>query len=181
MKLTSILILSLLIAACTSIDPVRPVTDGYHQTLPNQKAPLMVWGNHPSAVNTATTWLLQRGYRVVEPSQLNKVFHEKNMMMTHTPEDQARLLQTGISLGAQQVIFIEATVSTQKVDDGNENGDGGPANRHALHNIVIAIRGIDSQSGDLQWSAKSYYPEGIHNPDEGVGHLTRSALAKAWR
>ena len=53
--------------------------------------------------------------------------------------------------------------------------------RYALYNLVVSLRGIDSKTAELQWSGTAYYPGGVQNPNDGIRHLTRSALAKAWR
>ena len=58
MKPVLILILSLLVVACATIEPILPLSDGYHVTLPDENAPLVIWGNHMGAVGIATTWLI---------------------------------------------------------------------------------------------------------------------------
>ena len=180
MNSVSILILSLLLVACASIDPILPVSDGFHDVLPDEKARLVVWGNHPGAVDTARTWLLKRGYRVVERAKLDQILQEQNITFTQTAKDHARLLQVGKLLGAQQVIFLETHLSKQQGEDTDKNSTGERGNNYVLYNLVVSLRGIDSESGKIQWSGTAYYPGGINNPHEGMNHLTRSALAKAW-
>jgi len=180
MKPVAILILTLLLGGCAAINPVLPVSDGFHDTLPDKNARLVVWGNHLGAVDTATTWLQKRGYRVVERAQLNQILLEQHITITHTAEDHTRLLQAGKLLGAQQVIFLETNLSKQQVEETNGTGEDGKASNYALYNLVVSLRGVDCESGEIQWSGKAYYPGGINNPSEGMSHLTRSALAKAW-
>ena len=116
----------------------------------------------------------------MERAKLDQILQEHNITLTHTAEDRARLLQAGKLLGARQVIFLEATLSKQQVDDTNVTNNGGKDGSNALYNIAVSLRGIDSESGGIQWLGTASYPRGIHNPGEGINHLTRSALAKAW-
>lgn len=184
MKRFSIPILSLLLcsmlSACGLVDPIRPVANGFHHALPGDHARLVVWGNHPRAVGAATTWLLKRGYIVVERAKLEVILHEQKITLTHTHADTANLLQAGKLLGANQVVFLDTNFSQQQVDDTYVNASGGKPGSYALYNINVSIRGIDIESGEIQWTGTATYPNGIGNPDEGMGHLTRSALAKAW-
>jgi len=166
--------------ACAPLQPIPPIANGFHHALPNDQARLVVWGDHASAVDTATTWLMKRGYRVVERAKLDEVLREQKIYLTHTDEDHARLLQVGKLLGAKQVIFLDTNFSQHQGDDAFFNAYGGRAGSHALYNIDVSIRGIDIESGEIQWTGTATYPGGIRNPEEGMGHLTRSALSKAW-
>ena len=68
--------LILLIVGCA---PRYPVTDGFHKTLPQQNTRAVVWGNHPAAAGTATTWLQKRGLTIVERARLQQVFDEQRV------------------------------------------------------------------------------------------------------
>ena len=81
-----------------------PVTDGFHKTLPQQNTRAVVWGNHPAAAGTATTWLQKRGLTIVERARLQQVFDEQQIRLTHTPDDEAQVLRAGKLLGAEMVI-----------------------------------------------------------------------------
>ncbi|MEC4674722.1 MAG: hypothetical protein VST68_11080 [Nitrospirota bacterium] len=166
--------------ACAPLEPIRPIANGFHHALPHDQAPLVVWGDHSSAVDTATTWLLKRGYRVVEQAKLNEVFREQKITFTHTDEDTGRLLQVGKLLGANQVIFLDTDFLQHLADDTYSNAYVGRANSYALYDIGVSVRGIDIESEEIQWTGTATYSGGISNPQEGLGHLTRSALAKAW-
>ena len=87
MKRVSILLISLVLAGCASIDTILPVSDGFHDRLPDNQARLVVWGNHAGAVSTATNWLRQHGYQVIEGARLIQVLEEQHIALTHTAED----------------------------------------------------------------------------------------------
>ena len=166
--------------ACAPLDPIRPIANGFHHALPHDQARLVVWGDRAGAIDTATTWLLKRGYRVVEQAKLNEVFQEQKISLTHTDEDNGRLLHLGKLLGANQVIFLDTNFSQHQADEAYSNAYVGRASSYALYDIGVSVRGIDIESEEIQWTGTATYSGGISNPQEGLGHLTRSALAKAW-
>ena len=86
MTLVGLWLISLTVG-CTH--PQYPVTDGFHQTLPQQNTRAVVWGDHPAAAGTATTWLQKRGLTIVERARLQQLFNEQQIRLTHTPDDEA--------------------------------------------------------------------------------------------
>ena len=70
---SSLLSLILVDGGSLIFPPQRAITDGFHSTLPNRNARLVVWGKHPSATETATTWLQKRGLKIVERARLKQV------------------------------------------------------------------------------------------------------------
>ena len=72
-----------------------PITDGFHHSLPDSNARIVVWGNTSAVTGTATTWLQKRGLRVVERARLLQLFDEQRIRLTHTADDEGPILRVG--------------------------------------------------------------------------------------
>ncbi len=148
----------LLLAAC-SYPP--PVTDGFQSDLPKPGTPTIVWGDDLSAVGTATTWLQKRGLSVVERSLLILDFESETMNLGHTLRDEATVLQAAKKRGAAHVVFVD------------RGGD--------YRAPMITVRGVDVESGRVQWSGSARYAAfETRPPKDTLANLTCEALATAW-
>ena len=169
--------LILLIVGCA---PRYPVTDGFHKTLPQQNTRAVVWGNHPAAAGTATTWLQKRGLTIVERARLQQVFDEQQIRLTHTPDDETQVLRVGKLLGAETVIFIDTSFqkelrSSFKVD--SQGGEGGTVTEYSAS---VSVRGVNVQTSEVAWSGTARYPKPISGIEDALTRLTCQALATAW-
>ena len=95
--------LVLLLAACSS----PPVTDGVLIDLPKPGTPTIVWGNDPSAIGDATTWLQRRGLTIIEHSTLAVEVEKERTEVSHTLLDEAAIIQAAKKLGVQEVVFVD--------------------------------------------------------------------------
>lgn len=147
----------LLLAACSS----PPVTDGFLVDLPKPGTSTIVWGDDPSAVGVATTWLQKRGLSVIERSTLVIDLDAERTALAHTLADEAAILQAAKKLGIQEVVFVD------------KEGD--------YRAPLIMVRGIQLESGRVHWSGSARYPTfETRPPKDTVANLTCQALATAW-
>ena|SRR5215831_1313766 len=147
----------LLFAACSS----SPVTDGFLSDLPKPGTPTIVWGNDPSAVGVATTWLQRRGLSIIERSTLAVDFEQERTELSHTLQDEAAVLQAAKKFGVQEVVFVD------------REGD--------YRAPLIAVRGVHIQSGRVHWSGSARYSTfETRPPKDTLAKLTCEALATAW-
>ena len=158
MKITiAILAWLLLLAACS----YAPVTDGFQSDLPKPGTPTIVWGDDPSAVGMAATWLQKRGLAVVERSLLILDLESETMNLGHTLRDEAIVLQAAKKKGTAHVVFVD------------RGGD--------YRAPMISVRGVDVESGRVQWSGSARYATfETRPPKDTLAILTCEALATAW-
>ena len=146
----------LLFSGCTI-----PVTDGYHHELPKAGTRIIVWGNHPSVVVTATTWLKKRGLFTLEPASIVKALDQKDIRWVQTYKDEVAVLRAAQQLGAEEVVFT------------NRSGD-----RRAP---MVSVRGVRVENDQVVWIGNGRYPHYSKNPENDIlAELTCEALATAW-
>ncbi len=146
-----------LLAACSH----PPITDGFLSDPPKPGTPTIVWGDDPSAVGVATTWLQKRGLSVIERSTLAVDINPARTALAHTLLDEATILEAAKKLGVQEVVFV---------DNGGD-----------YRAPMITVRGVQIESGRLHWSGSARYPTfETRPPKDTVANLTCEALATAW-
>jgi len=147
----------LLLAACSS----PPVTDGFLVDLPKPGTLTIVWGNDPSVVGVATTWLQKRGLSIVEHSTLAVEVERERTEVAHTLLDEAAVNQAAKRLGVQEVVFVD------------RGGD--------YRAPMITVRGVHIESGQVHWSGSARYATfETRPPKDTLANLTCQALATAW-
>lgn len=161
-----------------------PITDGFHHALPKPGARVVVWGGHPSATGTAINWLQRQGVRIVERAQLQKVFDEQRIQLTHTPDDEAQVLRVGKLLGADTVAFLDTPVTGGSRTVGGSlfyGGAGGSSlDSSSVFSTSAWLRGVSIETGEVLWSATARYTGPSANLDNVLALLTCHALATAW-
>ena len=149
--------LLIMLAACSH----PPVTDGFVTDLPKPGTLTIVWGDDPSAVGVATTWLQKRGLSVIERSTLAVDADPQRTALAHTLLDEAAILQAAKKLGVQEVVFVD------------RGGD--------YRAPMVAVRGVHIESGRIHWSGSARYPTfETRPPKDTIANLTCQALATAW-
>lgn len=159
-----------------------PVTTGFHAPIdPNapKNPKVVVWGNHAGMVNAIIGWVQQGGATVVERARLQEVFEEQKIRLTHTTDDEAGLLKVGRLIGADHVIFAEATVTPATSSRAYVGSYGGGAVSETVYHVGVAVRGVAVESGEVRWSGTAHYPGPINNPEQGIVYLAQSAIARA--
>ncbi len=174
---------------------VYPVTTGYHvpitEEMLSKKYRVVVWGNHPAMANTIIGLVQQEGHSVVERARLQEVFNEQEIRLTHSPDDHADILRVGRLLGADRVIFAEVMERThvglgggRKLNFGERLALSNPdhaalAQAITAYQVSVSVRGVDVETGEIEWSGTAHYPEPVGNPEQAVIMLVRVAMARA--
>jgi len=155
---------------------IYPVSDGFHNQIPEKDTRIVVWGNHESAVGAAVTWLQRKHMRLVERARILEVFKEQKMQLTHSFEDEGDVLRVGRLLGADWVVFVDTTMRS------NERMAivGSIADSWFEYHLSVAVRGVNVETSEILWSGSAQFPKGIKNPEEGIVYLTKTALRHAW-
>ena len=144
----------------TGCAPV-PITDGFHHGLPKAGTRIIVWGNHPTLVETTTTWLKKRGLYALDPSSVGKTVEQSDLKWVHTFKDELAILHAAKDLGAEQAVFV------------NRSGD-----RRAPS---VSVRGVQVKSNQVLWIGSGRYDDYLKDPENDIlAKLTCQALATAW-
>lgn len=147
----------LLFTGCSTV----PITDGVRSELPQAGTRIIVWGNHPTVVETATTWLKKRGLYTLDPASVGKVLDEKEIQWVHTFRDEIAVLHAAQDLGADQVVFA------------NRIGD-----RRAP---TVSVRGVRVKTNHVVWIGSGRFTDYLKDPENDLlAKLTCQALATAW-
>lgn len=132
-----------------------PITSGARSELSSPSDRLLVWGNHPAAVNTAVTWLQNRGIDAVDSTKLREGRQDQRAVA------EAELLKTAGDLGVQQVVFV------------TYSGD--------IRAPMVYVRALNADKGQIRWSGTARYPEYGGRPlNHALSVLTCYALSTAW-
>ncbi len=162
-----------------------PVTDGFHQSLPESNATIVVLGDNSIAASAAVTWLQKRGLKIVERTGLQKVFNEQAIRLTHTPDDEAIFLKVGHLLGASTIVLIDTLTSSGQVSQssmyfGKYGGYGGSYST-TVSSSGVSVRAVDVENGSLVWTGRANYRvQSAGAPEDAITKLTCQALATAW-
>jgi hypothetical protein len=148
-------------------------TDGSHSKLPAPATRVVVWGTHTEAVNSLTTWLLKRGYTVVDGLKIKQLAREHN---SPTLLSDVEVLRLATDVGATEVIFVDADVLTWKIPDVLEVFGRSPN----AYKATVAIRALDAETGEIDWSGKALSVDRFPDLATGIHALTCNALATSW-
>jgi hypothetical protein len=160
--------------------PQFPITDGFHNVMPNRNSRIVVWAEHPSLNGTATTWLQKRGLTVVERARLKQVLDEQMIRLTHTADDEANLLKAGKLLGAEIVVFMDSAQTAGQASSFSINQYGGGGSSTTLYSASVSVRAVNVESGEVVWSGHARYRDPVTGVNDAIVKLTCQALATAW-
>jgi hypothetical protein len=155
---------------------IQPISEGFHNHIPEKGTRLVVWGNHESAVGAAVTWLQRKKMRLVERARILEVFKEQKIQLTHSSEDEGDILRVGRLLGADCVVFVDTTMRSNERLARNQYGAAAWIEYH----LSVTVRGVNVETSEILWSGSAQYPKGINNPESGMVFLTQNALGHAW-
>ena len=158
-----------------------PVTDGFHHSLPLPNTRIVIWGDTPTVTGTATTWLQKRGLRIVERAKLLQLFEEQRIRLTHTADDEGPILRVGKLIGAEMVVFADASVTRGVASNYSVNAYGGGGRSEPVSSASVSIRGVEVETSEVVWNATARYPQQTGgSPEDALAKLTCQALATAW-
>ncbi len=151
-------------------------TDGSYVRIPNASIKAAVWGTHPEAVQSLTTWLLKRGLILIDDVKMRQIASDTRLNYPGVPVSNTDVFKLGKMAGAKQVIFVDADVSTWRAN-GIESVFGQSPN---VYTGSLFIRALDAETGEILWNGKALSTDKFTNLTEGIHLLTCNALATAW-
>jgi hypothetical protein len=164
--------LFVMLASCQSHNtPLTSTTDGSYLRLPDNSTRALVWGTEPEAIKSLQTWLLKQRIPLIDDVKLNQLANEKGL---HQPVSNPDVLKLAKSLGANQVVFVDADVYKSQKDEMLSLG------QPVTFKVSIFVRALNAETGEIDWSGKAQSTEPFTNLTEGIHQLTCHALATAW-
>lgn len=171
-------------------DAIRAITTGSHvpksdeqlekfQNKGDENIRFVVWGNHAGATHAAIELLQQAGHIVVERARLQEIFDEQKIRLTHTSDDDSRVLKVGRLVGAERVVFVEASDRPEVVSGAYVGPYGGASQSSTVHQVSVAVRAIDVANGEVRWSGHSTLTQPITDPEFALPMLTKAAMQRA--
>ena len=166
-------VLLVIIASCQSYDtPLVTETDGSYLRLPDSSTKALVWGTDQEAVKSLKTWLLKQRMPLIDDVKLNQLASEMGL---HQPVSNPDVLKLAKTLGAKQVIFVDADVYKSRRDD-----IAVVFSRPPVYKVSLFIRALNAETGEIDWSGKAQSTESFTNLSDGIHQLTCHALVTAW-
>lgn len=168
---SAVLLVSL--ASCQSHNtPLTAATDGSYLRLPDNSTKALVWGTEPESVKSLKTWLLKQRIPLIDDVKLNQLAHEKGL---HQPVSNPDVLKLAKTLGANQVVFVDADVYQSRRDEMLSF-----LGVSTMYKASLFVRALNAETGEIDWSGKAQSTEDFTNLSEGIHQLTCHALATAW-
>ncbi|MCS6290955.1 MAG: hypothetical protein H8K10_18515 [Nitrospira sp.] len=153
-----------------------PTTDGFHSKLPSPYTRAVVWGGRPDTVQSASTWLLKKGVLVVDQTKVLQAAADQKVSLTGYQYLETDVLRMAKLVGARLVVFSNAEVGSWEALDWSS----GFPHSQRVYSATVALRAVDVNTGEIEWSGKAQSTERFSNIEEGVSVLTCHALATAW-
>lgn len=177
-----IVLLGVLLASCSSASHYV-VTEGATKRLPPKNARVAVWGLRPVVTSTMTEWLRERGYAVIEPAELQRLFDQQNVQVTRSFADEQQALRAAKELKAELVIVTQSALGTTVIDSTPTTA-ATPfpgAMPTTFSSASVALRGFEVASGELVLSGLAKYPQQLAAAGQDtLATLTCKALETAW-
>jgi len=173
----SLVVLLLAMAGCHGYNLVEtPTTDGFHSKLPAPYTRAVVWGGRADTVQSASTWLLKKGLLVVDQTKVLQAAADQKVSLSGYQYLETDVLRMAKLVGARIVIFSNAEVGSWEALDWRS----GIPRSQRVYSATIALRAVDVNTGEIEWSGKAQSTERFSNIEEGISLLTCHALATAW-
>ena len=148
-------------------------TDGSYVKIPDASTKAVVWGTRPEAVQSLTAWLLKRGVILFDGVKVNRMASDTGLQQ---PLSNADIFKLAKIAGAKQVIFIDVDITSWKRTEIVAVFGQPPT----IYTASIFIRGVDVETGQIQWNGKAVSTDKFTDLTEGIHQLTCHALATAW-
>jgi hypothetical protein len=195
----TLVVLCFLFGCAEEHDVVYPITTGFWAPPPpgarTKGLRFIVWSNHPLITNTITAWV-QHGNTVVERARFKEILDEQHIRLTYTPDDDADILRVGRLLGADRIVFADATIreEQQQMSVGpsapwywedyygnlqSTPGMPGLSRAWTQYHVSVSVRAVNVETGEVRWSGTDHYPNAVTNLNTAIVNLTNSALARA--
>jgi hypothetical protein len=190
LSVLSLILVIIVSIGCQGNNAVRTISTGSHvpfsdekwekiQNKKDDKLRFVVWGNHAGATQAAVELLQQSGQTVVERARLQELFDEQQIRLTHTSDDDSRVLKVGRLVGADRVVFVEASDRSEVVSGAYVGPYGGASRSNTVHQVSVAVRAVDIANGEVRWSGHSTMTQAITDPEVALPMLTKAAMSRA--
>ena len=159
-----------------------PVSDeDWQKIITGQKDKLtkhkfVVWGNHSGATHTAIERLQRDGNIVLERARLQEIFEEQKIRLTHTSDDDASILKVGRLVGADRVVFVETSDSSQVLNRAFVGAYGGASRSETVHHVSVSVRAVNLETGEIRWSGHATLSQPVDDPETAFTLLTIAAM-----
>lgn len=167
----SVLLLHFTVAAgCHSTSFINyPQTTGSHKFIDiggymtkEQKHAVVIWADHPAAVDTIKQLEEENGSAILEPAMIDELVNEQKAKFPDLTEEEI-VLRAARQARADSVIFAKVAVA--------------PAG--GAYHCNVAIRAVNVEIGEVRWTGTAWYPRPVTDPEEGIRVLTATAIARA--
>jgi len=160
------------------------VTEGSSKRLPPKNARVAVWGLRPVVTNAVAGWLRERGHAVIEPVELQRLFDQQHVSVTHSFADEQQALRAAKELQAELVILTQSALDTTIVDSAATKTAATPypgSMPTVLSSASVSVRGLDVAAGEQVLNGTAKYPQQLTAAgQETLAILTCKALETAW-
>ncbi len=153
-----------------------PHAVGFEAPVPKAGTRVVVWGNHATAVDQASSWFHQQGLLVLDRTRLQQGFPDKQPRLTGSSKDWAHILEASNRVGADLVAFVE--VSNVK---GGQKFSLSQVRSSPSFALTVEIRGVKPRSGEIVTKSKAWQTGPAQEPDLVIEGLTTRALDEAWQ
>lgn len=174
--------LVLLFGAACAHHVVYPVTTGSHAVPGPDTKPIksvVVWSNDAGVGNQLFSIFQKFDIVVVERAQLQQVFKEQQIRLTHTSDDDADLLRVGKLIGADRVVFAEASNHESPFSSASVNRYGGTSSSGVVYHLRVAVRAVEVETGKIRWSGTAVNAAAVNNPEVSLNALAMFAVFRA--
>jgi hypothetical protein len=166
-------VLIVMLSSCHSHNsPLTAATDGSYLRLSDSSTKALVWGTEPESVKSLKTWLLKQRIPLIDDVKMNQLAHEKGL---HQPVSNPDVLKLAKTLGANQVVFVDADIYQSRRDEMLSF-----LGQSTMYKASLFVRALNAETGEIDWSGKAQSTEDFTNLSEGIHQLTCHALATAW-
>lgn len=167
-------------AACGHV--VYPVSTGSHAVPVADTKPVksvVVWSNDAGVGNTLISIFQKFDVVVVERAQLQQVFKEQQIRLTHTSDDDADILRVGKLIGADRIVFAEASNREAPFSSASVNMYGGASSSGVVYHLRVAVRAVEVETGKIRWSGTAVNASAVNNPEDSLTLLATVAIIRA--
>lgn len=188
------MMLAMVLAGCeTERNTIRTISTGSRTPISDEdwqkimtgqkdklaKLKVVVRGNHSGATHTAIEEFQRNGSVVLERARLQEIFEEQKIRLTHTSDDDASILKVGRLVGADRVVFVEASDSSQVFNRAFVGAYGGASRSETVHDVSVSVRAVNLETGEISWSGHATLSQPANDPETAFTVLTIAATGRA--
>jgi curli biogenesis system outer membrane secretion channel CsgG len=89
------------------------------------------------------------------------------------------VLRVGKLIGADVIVFAEATSTSALSGSAIIYQGVGSAQTSTVYHLAVAVRGVSVETGEIQWTSTARFPGALGQHELGLVTLTKAARARA--